>query len=389
MTEQNVSVFSERLATAGQDGHGSKSEVNAHEEHDRQFDAPPSSQALPGPMRAPTPFRPPTLALSFRLGSIPIRVDPWLLVLSAMIGLGVGRGPLGVAAAAAALLATVFVHELAHAVAIRSLGGTAVVHLSLLRNALADRIASLPAIARTLASLAGPAASLSLGAAVIGVARIRAPASEVGAEALRYFGFINVAWGLLNVLPILPLDGGHALVAILDRTTKGRGEQPARWVSLGSAVALGLAAARARAVLPLFICGIWAIQNARALRTSSERNQEAILRVHLQAAFDAAGRGEAPLAMRHCRAILTGSCDPAIRRDAVRLLAYSYATSDDWRNLVNLLESGGAAALAEGELEKYESAAGALGRPDEARRIGSLRGLVGLAGVENSGATGG
>jgi Zn-dependent protease len=340
-------------------------------------------------MRAPTPFRPQTSALSFRLGSIPVRVDPWLLLLSAMIGLGVGRGPLGVAAAAASLLATVFAHELAHAVAIRSFGGTATVHFTLFRNTLGDRIASLPAIARTLASLAGPAASLCLGVAVIAGARMHTPASEVGAGALRYFGFINVAWGLLNVLPILPLDGGHALVALLDRATKGRGEQPVRWISLGGAVALGVAAAHARAVLPLFICGICAVQNARALQTSSERNHEAILRVHLQAAFDAAGRGDAALAINHCRTILTGSRDRATRRDAVRLLTYAYATSDDWRNLVDLLESGGATALGEGELEKYQRAAGELGRSDEARRIGSLRGLVGLAGMESSGATGG
>lgn len=327
--------------------------------------------------------------MSFRLGSIPVRVDPTLLLLSVMIGLGVGRGAVGVAAAAASLFATVLAHEVAHAVAIRSFAGTGEVHLTLFRNTLGDRIASLPAIARAVVSLAGPAANLCLGVAVIGVVRTHAPASEVGAGALRNFGFINVAWGVLNLLPILPLDGGHALVALLDRATKGRGEQPARWISLGGAVALGLAAAHARALLPLFICGMWAVQNIRALRTRSERNNEAILRIHLQAAFDAAGRGDAGVAIHHCRTILTGSHNGATRRDAVRLLAYAYATSDDWRNLMHLLESGGAAALAEDELEKYQRAAGELGRSDEARRIGSLRGLVGLTRMESSGATGG
>jgi uncharacterized protein HemY len=95
------------------------------------------------------------------------------------------------------------------------------------------------------------------------------------------------------------------------------------------------------------------------------------------------------VAIHHCRTILTGSHNGATRRDAVRLLAYAYATSDDWRNLMHLLESGGAAALAEDELEKYQRAAGELGRSDEARRIGSLRGLVGLTRMESSGATGG
>ena len=340
-------------------------------------------------MRTPEPFRPQTSALSFRLGSIPVRVDPWLALLSATIGFGVGRGAVGVAAAAASLLVTVFAHELAHAVAIRSFGGTAEAHLTLYRSTLADRIASLSAIARIVAALAGPVASLCLGMAVLGVVRTHTPASEAVAGALRYLGFINVAWGLVNLLPILPLDGGHALVALLDRATKGRGEQPVRWISLGGAVALGLAAVHAKAVLPLFVCGIWAVQNARMLRTHGERNGEAILRVHLQAAFDAAGRDEAALAIGHCRTVLAGSRDAATRRDAVRLLAYAYATSDDWRSLVDLLESGGAAFLAQEELEKYQRAAGELGRSDEARRIGSLRALVGLTGMESSGATGG
>jgi Zn-dependent protease len=334
-------------------------------------------------------LRPQTLALSFRLGSIPVRVDPWLPLLCAMVGLALKRGPLDIAAAAAGLLASVFVHELAHAVVIRSFGGKGDVPLTLFRSALGERMASLPAVARTLASLAGPAASLCLGVAVLVVARTHTPASEVGTQALHYLGFFNVAWGLVNLLPILPLDGGHALVALLDRATKGRGEQPVRWISLGAAVALGLVSAHARAFLPLFICGIWAVQNARMLRTQDERNIEAILRVHLAAAFDAAGREDAALAIRHCRTILTGSRDRATRRDAVRLLAYAYAMSDDWRNLVDLLESGGAAALGEGELEKYQCAAGELGRSAEAQRIGSLRGLGGVTGMESSGATGG
>jgi hypothetical protein len=177
---------------------------------------------------------------------------------------------------------------------------------------------------------------------------------------------------MLNFLPFLPLDGGHAMVALVDLATKGRGEQPVRWASIGAAAALGLAAAHGKMLLPMLLCAMWAIQNVRALKTQVTRNEEAILRVHVQAAFDAAGHGDCAQAIRHCRTVLAATTEQALRADALRLLAYAYATNDDWRHLTELLESGAAAALAEGELQKYQRAARELGHPDEARRIGAL-----------------
>lgn len=153
--------------------------------------------------------------------------------------------------------------------------------------------------------------------------------------------------------------------------SKGRGEQSLRWVAVGAALALGVAAAHARMLLVVLVCWMWALQNARALARTA-RNAEAILRVHLQAAFDAAQRGDAAIAIRHCRTILGASRDAQLRRDATRLLAYAYATSDDWRNLMQLLEMGGAGAMAEGELEKFQRAASELGRADDAQRLRSL-----------------
>jgi hypothetical protein len=71
----------------------------------------------------------------------------------------------------------------------------------------------------------------------------------------------------------------------------------------------------------------------------------------------------------------------------VRLLAYAYATSNDWRNLMQLLESGGAGALAEGELEKFQRVARELGRSEDAQRMGLLRGLRPWSVVEKTGAS--
>jgi hypothetical protein len=79
--------------------------------------------------------------------------------------------------------------------------------------------------------------------------------------------------------------------------------------------------------------------------------------------------------------------DRRLRRDAVRLLAYAYATSNDWRNLMQLLESGGAEALADGELEKFQHVARELGHAEDAQRMGLLRGLRSWSVVEKTGAS--
>jgi membrane-associated protease RseP (regulator of RpoE activity) len=53
---------------------------------------------------------------------------------------------------------------------------------------------------------------------ILGVARIGASLSEEGMSPfLLLFAFVNVAIGVLNLLPLLPLDGGHAAVAIYER----------------------------------------------------------------------------------------------------------------------------------------------------------------------------
>jgi stage IV sporulation protein FB len=314
------------------------------------------------------------MILSFRLGSVPVRVHLWFPLMGMLLGFGAHDGLPGAAARGIGFLLTVFAHELAHTIAARWFGAPAEVELTLFGGTLGARIASLSRARRVVVCLVGPAVSLLTGAMVFGMARMRPPASEIGVDALRYLGWINLAWGLLNLLPIFPLDAAHALVAALDGATKGRGEPAVRCLSIGLAMVFGCSALTLRMIPAAFVCGLVVLQNGQGLRMArDQRNREAIRRVHLQAAFAALERSETAMAISHCRAILGASPEPPIRRDAVRLLAYAYATTSDWAKLLDLLESGGVRALDPDELEKYQQAARELGRPEDAQRIAFLR----------------
>lgn len=323
---------------------------------------------------------------SFRLGSIPVRFDLWLPAMGVLLGLSFARGLGTVLAAVASLIVTVFAHELAHTVALRSFGAAAEVHVTLLGHTLGRRLGSLSPAQRIVSSLGGPVASLGLGAIAITVAQNQ-PSGRDMAQHLALLGFFNLGWGLVNLLPILPLDAGHALVALVDGPTDGQGERHVRRISIVASIALGVVAVWVRMPLAMLVCAMLAFQNARGLRARIDQNRNMLEQVHVQAAFDAAVRGDTVIAIRHCRTVLSSSQDEGRRRDAIRLLAYSYAENGDWPNLLRHLESGGAAVLAEDELEKYESVARELGHPEEANRIGSLRGVCGAGPVHDRRAT--
>jgi Zn-dependent protease len=318
-----------------------------------------------------------SMSLSFRLGPIPVRIHAWFLVASVLLALGAQGGLLGVLIWAVGFVVSAMVHELGHALVLRRFGAPAEVHLSLLRPAVGTRAASLPALKRAVVALAGPAASLALGGAALAVLHASPPSSAVVRAGLQYLAWINLVWGLLNLLPVFPLDGGHVLAAALDRAahrTRSEGNQIVHWLSVAFAAVAGVVALWARLPIPALLCASVALQNARSLRTRDQANREATLGVHLRAAFDALERGDVAVAVRHCRTVLGESLDPAIRRDAVRLLAYAYATGDDWGSLLELLEAGGVLALDAGDLDRYLLAARELGRPREAERIAVLRG---------------
>jgi membrane-associated protease RseP (regulator of RpoE activity) len=61
---------------------------------------------------------------------------------------------------------------------------------------------------------------------IYGVARLGAASSERGmGEFLLLLAFVNVSIGVLNMIPLLPLDGGHAAVAIYERIRSRKGRR--------------------------------------------------------------------------------------------------------------------------------------------------------------------
>jgi Zn-dependent protease len=123
----------------------------------------------------------------------------------------------------AAVAVSVLVHEFGHAIAFRRFGGRPQINLYWL-GGLASSSGRLTRHESVVVSLAGPAAGLVLGGLVWGAGTYLAPGAVVGSYYAAYafvsLVHINIAWSLINLLPVLPLDGGRVLDATLGHSNQ-------------------------------------------------------------------------------------------------------------------------------------------------------------------------
>jgi stage IV sporulation protein FB len=182
--------------------------------------------------------------LRFRLFGMPVIVRGSFLVIAALIGfMGVGD-----AAQTVAWIAIVFVsiliHELGHAVTARIFGSNVVIELNglggLTRWSVPD--GAVTPGRRSLIAASGSAVGLAFGGLIWLMAAQFSPYPPLTAFILESLIYVNVFWGLLNWLPIRPLDGGHLLESLLEKVAPRRADTIARVIfTLTAAGALALA----------------------------------------------------------------------------------------------------------------------------------------------------
>lgn len=229
------------------------------------------------------------------LFGIPFGIHPsWFLVLGLMTfsystwissqfpSLGAGVPLLLGLAAALMLFASVLAHELGHSLVARS-QGVEVKSINLfLFGGLAslDRESKTPGGAFAIA-IAGPLVSFAL-FGLLTLAAIVLPLAGPAAALVQLLAYLNLALGLFNLIPGLPLDGGNVLKAAVWKLTGN----PYRGVTFASRVGQVLGwAAIAIGLLPLLsgsapnfwtaLIGWFLLQNA-GRSAQSARVQEAL-----------------------------------------------------------------------------------------------------------------
>jgi Zn-dependent protease len=220
------------------------------------------------------------MKFEFRIGSIPVTVHGSFLLVLAFLGFSGGDGqfrPVDLAQWVIVAFIGVLLHEMGHALVGRSFGLVPKIDLISfggLTSWIGDQRRALEAPKRIAISLAGPLTGIVIGLGTFALVRARAGLSPFGffhddtpwTKLTFYIVTINAGWGIFNLLPILPLDGGNVLFQSLRWFTHGGGERAARMISCGIAVLAGLYALAIGWFYGALFAGLFAIQNFQALR---------------------------------------------------------------------------------------------------------------------------
>ncbi|NHC47487.1 metalloprotease [Motilibacter aurantiacus] len=168
----------------------------------------------------------------------PLRVSPWIFVV--LFALGQGAGAAALIAFVVGGVAAIAVHELGHAVAARAAGARDV-RIELLAFGGLTTFAPAPdsRLQRIWIAVAGPLTGLVLGLPLLAL-RFGADLEPgtTTSSVINALLVVTIGWAVLNLLPVLPFDGGHVLVSVLP----GREEARTRVAAALSVVIAGAAA---------------------------------------------------------------------------------------------------------------------------------------------------
>ncbi|MEI8039450.1 MAG: site-2 protease family protein [Verrucomicrobiota bacterium] len=208
----------------------------------------------------------------FSIFGIPVEVQPFfwitLVILGGALDANSAAAILGIGLFVVAGFISILVHELGHALMARKFGAYSAITLQAFGGYAAYSGVRLSRPQSFAVTAAGPAVQLLLGLAVWVLVPHLAGLNHNAHYFLGTLIWISIAWAVLNLLPVLPLDGGQMLNAVL-------GPQRIRItlrVTIGVAVVGGLAmyALTGSLLFSLFL-GMFAWQAFQALRENRGR----------------------------------------------------------------------------------------------------------------------
>ena len=173
-------------------------------------------------------------------GKIPIIIHPWFWVIALLIGFLNTTHLLGIFIWAFVILVSIIVHELGHALMARFFGKPARIDLVAFGGVTSYPSQGLSYVKQFFIVLNGPLFGFLLFLGSLYLTRFAFfQNSALLLETLRVSIFVNLFWTLVNLLPILPLDGGQLLRVFLEGIWGVKGFRAS--LIIGMIISIGLA----------------------------------------------------------------------------------------------------------------------------------------------------
>jgi stage IV sporulation protein FB len=243
--------------------------------------------------QAPPPTR---FDLRFSIAGFPVRVHPLFWLIAILFGSSAGS-PARLLGWIIAIFVSITVHELGHALALRRYGQESEIILHMAGGLTVPQstlwggryaTVGLSPNQQILVSLAGPFSgflfaavllliSIPLGGVIIpnfvfGFIPFPIVMFRSGWEILTSFFmsllWVNIFWGIINLVPVHPLDGGSVIRYILIQTDPLNGLRTSLWVSVIAGVGMAIASALfLQSMYMAILFGLLAFQSFQVLQS--------------------------------------------------------------------------------------------------------------------------
>ena len=222
--------------------------------------------------------------LNFQIFGIPVRVHPFFWVMAFLLGMS-DPDPVSVLIWVAAVFVSILVHELGHAFAAKAHGWPPRITLYGFGGLATYSPTYHTPRSQILISAAGPAAGFALAVVITLALHLSGHKVDLVTSGLLFYVdftpfaalrmtqlvndllWINILWGLVNLLPVYPLDGGHIARELLLVVNARTGITQSLWLSVVTAA--GLAVYAVAALGSFFIAlmfGMLAYESYKTLR---------------------------------------------------------------------------------------------------------------------------
>jgi len=233
--------------------------------------------------------------LHFRVFGFPVRVDPFFFFIVIALGFSTHATVGGMVAWFAVVFVSILIHELGHAFAARAVGSDSIgIELQSMGGLTAYRPRrSLSRLEQIGVSLAGPFSGFALGTAALVLANILDVSTTRSGDNVVLFDllWVNFGWGLFNLLPVLPLDGGTVMQNLLPGNEAVRGRRAAM-VSIAILVVAAVISIRMNFFFGVIYAGLLGAFNIAALTRGSGAPARNDGGATAAAAFDQLDRGD-------------------------------------------------------------------------------------------------
>lgn len=265
----------------------------------------------------------------------------------------------------------ILMHELGHAIAGRAFGREPRIELIALGGLTWWEQREPLSPGRSIAvSFAGPAVGIAIGlAAIAALDPVGGAKDSLARYTLSSLIYVNLGWGLLNLLPVLPLDGGNIVAASLEWISPKRGRLLACYVSFAVIGLLFIATVQFKQYPATILLVLLGFSTFQALRIERQRlgiqpPDETPPQSPVEQAFAALEQGDGASVVRIASELVTRAHSTQELDEAFHLLAWGRLMTGEPSEAHEALRS------LSGERAPDPALEGAvlveLGKPDEA-----------------------